>query len=83
MWRSLNTWGQQFSVRGGGGCGREVKQRVQVRWNSRSDLGQAGISKSKREGLQNVTPAMLYRLETVTSMKRQEAELEMAESKML
>ncbi len=52
--------------------------------NVRSDMRQTSTSQSERELYKvAVRPAMLYGLETVALTKRQEAEMEVAELKML
>ena len=55
-----------------------------VEKNVRNDLRQENTSESEREGYDvAVRPAMLHGLETVALTKRQEAEMEVAELKML
>ena len=77
------------TVQSNGECGREVTKRVGhnfigrielVEKNVRSALQQASIGKVYNVA---VRPAMFYRLETVALTKRQEAEMELAELKML
>ena len=72
-----------------GECGREVKKRVQAGWNGWRrmsgvvcDRRVPAIVKGKVYKVA-VRPAMLYGLETVALTKRQEAEMEVAELKML
>ncbi|MGL4877156.1 hypothetical protein, partial [Paraclostridium dentum] len=70
-------------------CGKEVKRRVQAGWNGWRKV--SGVLCDKRVSARMkgkvfktvVRPAMLYSLETVALRKRQEAELEVAELKML
>ena len=72
-----------------GGCGSEVKRRVQAgrnNWTSvRSDLRQKAFCMYERESLKDgsYTCHAVYGLETVPLTKKQEAELAMAELKML
>ena len=51
--------------------------------NVRSDLRQANTSQRESEGVQCGSETMVYGLETVALTKRQEAEMEVAEVKML
>ena len=77
------------TVQSNGECGREVKKRVQAGWNGWRRM--SGVICDRRvsarvKGKVNrvaVRPAMLYGLETVALTKRQEAEMEVAELKML
>ncbi|KAK3536469.1 hypothetical protein QTP86_013796, partial [Hemibagrus guttatus] len=70
-------------------CGKEVKKQVQAGWNGwRMVLGvlcdRKISARIKGKVYRTVErPAMLYGLETVSLRKRQEAELEVAELKML
>ena len=76
------------TVQSNGECGREVKKRVQAGWSGRRV---AGVICDRRVAARVkgkvykmvVRPAMLYSLEAVALTKRQEAELEVAELKML
>ena len=77
------------TVQSNGECGREVKKRVQAGWNGWRrmsgvicDRGVPARVKGKVYRVA-VRPAMLYGLETVALTKRQEAEMEVAELKML
>ena len=77
------------TVQSNGECGREVKKRVQAGWNGWRRM--TGVICDRRVPARvkgkmykvAVRPAMLYGLETVALTKRQEAELEVAELKML
>ena len=80
------------TVQSNGECGREVKKRVQAGWNGWRRM--SGVicdrrvlarvkGKVYRVALFLVRPAMLHGLETVALKKRQEAEMEVAELKML
>ncbi|KAK2896145.1 hypothetical protein Q8A73_015633 [Channa argus] len=77
------------TVQSNGECGKEVKRRVQVGWNGWRKV--SGVLCDKRVSARMkgkvfktvVRPAMLFGLETVALKKRQEAELEVAELKML
>ena len=77
------------TVQRNGECGREVKKRVQAGWNGWRRM--SGVicdrrvpARVKRKVYKvAVRPAMLYGLETVALTKRQEAEMEVAELKML
>ena len=70
-------------------CGREVKKRVQAGWNGWRRM--SGVICDRRVPARvkgkvykvAVRPAMLYGLDTVALTKRQEAEMEVAELKML
>ena len=70
-------------------CGREVKKRVQAGWNGWRRM--SGVICDRRVPARvkwkvykvAVRPAMLYGLETVALTKIQEAEMEVAELKML
>ena len=67
-------------------CGKEVKKRVQAGWNGwRKMLGDRKVSAKVKGKVYEtaVRPAMMYGLETVAVTKRHEAELEVAELKML
>ena len=76
-------------VQSNGECGREVKKRVQAGWNGWRRM--SGVICDRRVPARvkgkvykvAVRPAMLYGLETVALTKRQEAEMEVAEWKML
>ena len=77
------------TVHSNGECGREVKKRVQAGWNGWRRM--SGVICDRRVPARvkgkvykvAVRPAMLYGLETVALTKRQEAEMEVAELKML
>ena len=77
------------TVQRNGECGREVKKRVQAGWNGWRRM--SGVICDRRVPARvkgkvyrvAVRPAMLYGLETMVLMKRQEAEMEVAELKML
>uniref|UniRef100_A0A8C4NFF6 ribonuclease H n=1 Tax=Eptatretus burgeri TaxID=7764 RepID=A0A8C4NFF6_EPTBU len=77
------------TVQSNGECGREVKKRVQAGWSGwRRVAGvicdRRGAARVKGKVYKTVVrPAMLYGLEAVARTKRQEAELEVAELKML
>ena len=80
---------QGATVQSNGECGREVKKRVQAGWNGW--IRMSGVICDRRVPARvkgkvyrmAVRPAMLYGLETVALTKRQEAEMEVAELKML
>ena len=77
------------TVQSNGECGKEVKKRVQAGWNGWRKV--SGVMCDRRVSAKMkgkvyktvVRPAMLFGLETVSLRKRQEAELEVAEMKML
>ena len=77
------------TVQSNGECGRAVKKRVQAGWNGWRRM--SGVICDRRVPARvkgkvykvAVRPAMLYGLETVALTKRQEAEMEVAELKML
>ena len=77
------------TVQSNGECGREVKKRVQAGWNGWRRM--SGVICDRRVPARvkgkvykvAVRPAMLYGLETVALTKRQEAEMGVAELKML
>ena len=77
------------TVQSNGECGREVKKRVQAGWNGWRRM--SGVICDRRVPARvtgkvykvAVRTAMLYGLETVALTKRQEAEMEMAELKLL
>ncbi|KAK2920711.1 hypothetical protein Q8A73_000196 [Channa argus] len=77
------------TVQSNGECGKEVKRRVQAGWNGWRKV--SGVLCDKRASARMkgkmfktvVRPEMLFGLETVALKKRQEAELEVAELKML
>ena len=77
------------TVQSNGECGREVKKRVQAGWNGWRRM--SGVICDRRVPAKvkgkvykvAVRPAMLYGLETLALTKRQEAEMEVAELKML
>ena len=77
------------TVQCNGGCGSEVKRRAQAGWNGWRRV--SGVicdrrlsTHAKRKVYKMVVrPAILYGLETVPLIKKQEAELAVAELKML
>ncbi|MCJ8747135.1 hypothetical protein PDJAM_G00149940 [Pangasius djambal] len=77
------------TVQSNGECGKEVKKRVQAGWNGWRKV--SGVLCDRRISARIkgkvcetvVRAAMLYGLETVALRKRQEAELEVAELKMV
>ena len=77
------------TVQSNGESGREVKKRVQAGWNGWRRM--SGVICDRRVPTRvkgkvykgAVRPAMLYGLETVALTKRQEAEMKVAELKML
>ncbi|KAK3509028.1 hypothetical protein QTP70_018534, partial [Hemibagrus guttatus] len=77
------------TVQSNGECGKEVKKRVQAGWNGWRKVSgvlcdQKISARIKGKVYRTVVrAAMLYGLETVSLRKRQEAELEVAELKML
>ena len=77
------------TVQSDGNCNREVKKRVQAGWNGWRKLTEimcdkklSGETKGKIYKTA-VRPALLYGLETVATTKKHEAELEVAELRML
>ncbi|KAK3526048.1 hypothetical protein QTP70_012886 [Hemibagrus guttatus] len=77
------------TVQSNGECGKEVKKRVQAGWNGWRKVSGVLCDRKISARIKGkvyrtvVRPAMLYGLETVSLRKRQEAELEVAELKML
>ncbi|KAK3551170.1 hypothetical protein QTP70_013885 [Hemibagrus guttatus] len=77
------------TVQSSGECGKEVKKRVQARWNGWRKVSGVLCDRKISARIKGkvyrtvVRPAMLYGLETVSLRKRQESELEVAELKML
>ncbi|XP_063875044.1 uncharacterized protein LOC135108200 [Scylla paramamosain] len=77
------------TVQSNGDCGREVKKKVQAGWNGWRKT--AAVTCDRKVSARTkgkiyktvVRPAMLYGMETVPLTKKQEAELEVAELKML
>ncbi|XP_061622279.1 uncharacterized protein LOC133474503, partial [Phyllopteryx taeniolatus] len=77
------------TVQSNGECGQEVKKRVQAGWNGWRKV--SGVLCDRRVSARMkgkvyktvVRPAMMYGLETVALKTKQEAELEVAEMKML
>ena len=77
------------TVQSNGECGREVKKRVPAGWNGWRRM--SGVICDRRVPARvkgkvyrvTVRPILLYGLETVALTKRQEAEMEVAELKML
>ena len=77
------------TVQNNGECGREVNKRVQSGWNGWRRM--SGVICDRRVPgrlkcklyMVAVRPAMLYGLETVALTERHEAEMEVAELKML
>ncbi|KAK3537700.1 hypothetical protein QTP70_017834 [Hemibagrus guttatus] len=78
-----------LTVQSNGECGKEVKKRVQAGWNGWRKVSGVLCDRKISARIKGkvyrtvVRPAMLYGLETVSLRKRQEAELEVAELKML
>ena len=72
-----------------GECGKEVKKRVQAGWSGWRKVSGVMCDRKVSARMKGkvyktvVRPAMLYGLETVALRKRQETELEVAETKML
>ncbi|KAK3533240.1 hypothetical protein QTP70_013659 [Hemibagrus guttatus] len=77
------------TVQSNGECWKEVKKRVQAGWNGWRKVSGVLCDRKISARIKGkvyrtvVRPAMLYGLETVSLRKRQEAELEVAELKML
>ncbi|MCJ8736401.1 hypothetical protein PDJAM_G00257500 [Pangasius djambal] len=77
------------TVQSNGECGKEVKKRVQAGWNGWRKVSGVLCDRKISGRIKGkvyetvVRAAMLYGLETVALWKRQEAELEVAELKML
>ena len=77
------------TVQSNGECGREVKKRVQAGWNGWRRMSRVICDRRVPARVKGkvyrvaVRPAMLYGLETVALTKRQQAEMEVAELKML
>ena len=77
------------TVQSNGECGKEVKKRAQAGWNGWRKVSgvmcdRRVLTKMKGKVYKIVVrPAMLFGLKTVPLRKRQEAELEVAEMKML
>ena len=77
------------TIQSNGECGREIKRRIQVGWHSWRKMSGLLCDRRVSARLKGkihrtvVRPAMMYGLETVALTKRQEAELEVAEMKML
>ena len=73
------------TVQSNGECGREVKKIVQAGWNGWRRMSGVICDRRVKGNVYKVAvrPAMLYGLETVVLSKRQEAEMEVAELKML
>ena len=77
------------TVQSNGECGREVKKRVQAGWNGWRRMPAVICDRQIPARVEGKVPkiavriAMVYGLETVALTKRQEAELEEAELKML
>ena len=77
------------TLQSNGECGREVKKRLQAGWNGWRRM--SGVICDRRVPARvkgkvykvAVRPAMLYWMETVAQTKRQDAEMEVAELKML
>ena len=76
-------------VQGNGKCEREVKKRIQAGWSKWRKVSgiicNRKLSTRVKGKVYNtaVRPAMLYGMETLALTRRQEAELEMAELRML
>ncbi|KAK3552031.1 hypothetical protein QTP70_031579 [Hemibagrus guttatus] len=77
------------TVQSNGECGKEVKKRVQAGWNGWRKVSGVLCDRKISARIKGkvyrtvVRPAMLYGLETVSLRKRQEAELEVAELRMV
>ncbi|KAK3547951.1 hypothetical protein QTP70_001318 [Hemibagrus guttatus] len=77
------------TVQSNGECGKKVKKQVQAGWNGWRKVSGVLCDRKISARIKGkvyrtvVRPAMLYGLETVSLRKRQEAELEVAELKML
>ena len=77
------------TIQSNGESGREIKKRIQAGWHSWRGMASLLCDRRVSARLKGkihrtvVRPAMMYGLETVAMMKRQEAELEVAEMKML
>ena len=77
------------TVQSNGECGREVNMRVQAGWNGWRRMSGVICDRSVQARVKGkvykvaVRPAMVYGLETVAQPKRQGAEMEVAELKML
>ena len=77
------------TIQSNGECGREIKKRIQAGWHSWRRMSGLLCDKRVSARLKGkihrtvIRPAMMYGLETVATTKRQEAELEVAEMKML
>ena len=77
------------TVQSNGECGKEVKKRVQAGWNGWRRMSGVICDRRVQARVKGevykvaVRPAMLNGLETVALTKRQEAEMEVAELKML
>ncbi|XP_063842165.1 uncharacterized protein LOC135089912 [Scylla paramamosain] len=77
------------TVQSNGDCGREIKKRVQAGWNGwrktpAVTCDRKVFARTKGKIYKTVLrSAMLYGMETVPLTKKQEAELEVAELKML
>ncbi|XP_063854033.1 uncharacterized protein LOC135096458 [Scylla paramamosain] len=71
------------TVQSNGDCGREVKKKVQAGWNGWRRTAAVTCDRKVSTRTTVVRPAMLYGMETVPLTKKQEAELELAELKML
>jgi len=77
------------TVQSNGECGKEVKKRMQAAWNGWRKVVSVLCDRKLPARVKGkiykvvVRPAMLYGLETVALRKKDEAELEVAELKML
>ena len=77
------------TVQESGGCERELKSRVQARWNGWRRVSGVICDRSLLARVKGkvyssvVRPAMVYRLETVAVTKKQVEEMEVAQMKML
>ena len=77
------------TVQESGGCEREVKKRVQARWNEWGKVSGVICDKTLPARVKEkvyslvVRPVMVYGLETVTVTKKQVKKMEVAEMKML
>ena len=77
------------TVQCNGGCGSEVKRRVQAGWNNWRRVSEVicdrrlSVCAKGKVYKTVIRPAMLYGLETVPLTNKQEAELAVAELKMI
>ena len=77
------------TIQSDGGCGREVKKRVQAGWNGWRKVSGVLCDRRVSPKLKGkvyrtaVRPALMYGLETIAMTKKQEDNLEVTEMKML